>query len=183
MTDGGPAVLSYSLPGWAQNNDISFAENSQLAADPTARMIVEDMTIKESRKWFDLPFAASRLNTAEHYKVTTDDDGVTTVEDVDIEPRIFTAEPGRPIFNRGQVWLYFTDDLFGKGLIETHYKELQAIVRTPVMLTANIRLHEVDLAKLDLTRPVYLGQFGQYFGILKIQTGSDLCKVELIQLT
>lgn len=183
MTDGGPEVLKYSLDGWAQNNEITFEENPQLGSDPTARMIVEDMTIKGSRKWFDLPFAASRLNTAEHYKVTTEDDGTVVVDDESIEPRLFTAEPGRPIFNRGQVWLYFTDDLFGNGLIDTHYKELQAIVRTPVMLTVNIRLHEVDLAKLDLTRPVYLGQFGQYYGILKIQTGSDLCKVELIQLT
>lgn len=182
MADGGPEVLKYALDGWAQRNEITFQEDAQLAADPTARMIVDDMTIKESRKWFDLPFAASRLNTAEHYKVTTEDDGTITVEDIDIAPRIFTAEPGRPIFNRGQAWLYFSDDLYGEGLIAARYKELQAIVRAPVVLTANIRLHEVDLATLDLTRPVYLSQFGQYFGILSIQTGSDLCKVELIQI-
>lgn len=174
MTDGGPEVLKYSLDGWAQKNEITFKENPLLAADPTARMIVEDATIKESRKWFELPFAASKQSSAPHYKVTKVDDSTYEVEDIDIEPRIFDLDLNR---------LVFREDMQGADLIETHYKELQAIVRTPVMLTANIRLHEVDLAKLDLARPVYLGQFGQYYGILKIQTGSDLCKVELIQLT
>lgn len=174
MTDGGPEVLKYSLDGWAQKNEITFQENTELSADPTARMIVEDATIKESRKWFELPFAASKQSSAVHYKVTEAEDGTYEVEDIDIEPRIFDVDLTR---------LFFRDNMKGAGLIETHYKELQAIVRTPVMLTANIRLHEVDLAKLDLTRPVYLGQFGQYYGILKIQTGSDLCKVELIQLS
>lgn len=174
MTDGGPEVLKYSLDGWAQKNEITFQENTELSADPTARMIVEDATIKESRKWFELPFAASKQSSAVHYKVTEAEDGTYEVEDIDIEPRIFDVDLTR---------LFFRDSMKGAGLIEAHYKELQAIVRTPVMLTANIRLHEVDLAKLDLTRPVYLGQFGQYYGILKIQTGSDLCKVELIQLS
>ena len=184
MTSGGIEVLKYSLDGWAQNNEITFSGEQLRTEDPTARIIVDDTTIKESRECYGLTFAASRLNTAEHYKVTTEDDGTVSVEDIDIEPRIFTAEPGRPIFSRYQVWLYFNEDMQGAGLIDAHYQKLQAIVRTPVMLQANIRLHEVDLAKLDLTRPVYLGQFGQYYGILKIQaSGSDLCKVELIQLT
>lgn len=174
MTDGGPEVLKYSLDGWAQKNEITFKENAQLGSDPTARMIVEDTTIKESRKWFDLPFAASKQSSAVHYKVTKADDGTYEVEDIDIEPRIFDLELTR---------LLFRDNMQGAGLIETHYQQLQTIVRKPVMLTVNMRLHEVDLAKLDLTRPVYLGQFGQYYGILKIQTGTDLCKVELIQLT
>lgn len=174
MTDGGPEVLKYSLDGWAQKNEITFKEDDQLSADPTARLIVNDATIRESRKWFDLPFAASKQSSAVHYKVTKTDDGTYEVEDIEIEPRIFNLELTR---------LVFRDNMQGAGLIEAHYQQLQNIVRTPVMLTANIRLHEVDLAKLDLTRPVYLGQFGQYYGILKIQTGADLCKVELIQLT
>ena len=73
--------------------------------------------------------------------------------------------------------------LQGQGLINARYGKLQNIARTPVVLSVSMRLHEVDLARLDLSRPVYLSQFGQYYGILKIQTGSDLCKVELIQLT
>ena len=182
MTDGGPEVLKYTIDGWAQRNSIKFKENPDLSKNQDAELVVEDATIKDSRDFFDLPFAASQGRIATHYSVTKDGDSYE-VEDIDIEPRFFVAAEAEPILSRGQAWLYFTDDLFGKSLIDTHYKELQAIVRTPVMLTVNIRLHEVDLAKLDLTRPVYLGQFGQYYGILKIQTGADLCKVELIQLT
>jgi hypothetical protein len=183
MTNGGPEVLKYSLDGWAQHNQITFKENLEFSGDPTAELIVDDSTIKEIRTWFDLPFAASRLNSAEHYDVTYKDDGSIEIEDDDIAPRIFNAEAGRPIFSNSQVWLYFNEDMYASGIIDAHYRRLQEVVRTPVVLSVNMRLHEADLATLDLARPIYLEQFGQYYGILKIQTGSDLCKVELIQLS
>lgn len=172
MTNGDPEELKYTLSGWAQLNQIAFKENPQLSSDPTANLIVEDTTIKESRKWFDLPFAASKQSAAVHYKVLKDED--YAVEDIDIEPRVFDVQLTQ---------LVFRNNMQGQGLIETHYKALQQLVRTPKMLTANIRLHEVDIAQLDLSRPVYLGQYGQYYAILKIQTSdTDLCKVELLQL-
>lgn len=174
MTNGGAEVLKYTLDGWARRNQITFKENPDLNADPTANLIVEDATIPESRKWFELPFAASKESTAVHYEVTAAEDGTLTVKDVDIEPRIFDVDLTR---------LVFRDYMQGQGLINARYGKLQNIARTPVVLSVSMRLHEVDLARLDLSCPVYLSQFGQYYGILKIQTGSDLCKVELIQLT
>ena len=73
--------------------------------------------------------------------------------------------------------------MYGAGLVETNYSALQKVVRTPVAITLNARLSELDLAQLDLTRPVYLGQYGHYYSILKIQTSdTDLCKLELLQI-
>ena len=174
MANAGPEDASYTLDGWAQENVIAFQEDAPLAFDPDAALAIEDTTLAESRNLYELPWAASMQSAAQHYKVK--DDG--TLEDVYIRPRIFEVYLGA----NGQT-LRFNDNMQGGGLIEAHYKALQALVRKPVRITANIRLHEIDLAQLDLTRPVYLGQYGQYYAILKIQTSAtDLCKVELLQL-
>ena len=72
----------------------------------------------------------------------------------------------------------------GDGLIEAYYSELQRIVETPVLVEAVVRLNDLDLAMLDLRRPVYLQQLGHYYAIKIVQANQNgLCKVELLQLT
>lgn len=175
MTDGGPQEVRYTLSKWARVNEIAFeADEEELSFSPNARIEVADTTLTERRDYYKLPFAASMQSNAMHYKVK--DDG-TEVEDVDIAPRIFRVVEG----DSGRR-LEFTADLYGSGVL-SRYGALQAAVRTPVVLAVNIRLHELDLAQLDLARVVYLGQFGQYYKILKVQTSdTDLCKVELLQI-
>lgn len=173
MTDGGLRDIEYKLNGWAQQNWLKYKEDTPLGFDPNASIDADDLTLPMSRDLFEIPFAASMQSDAPHYKV----DG-TKVDDVKIEPRIFEI-----VDRSGVRTLEFTERLYGKGLISAHYTRLQEIVRKPITISINIRLHEIDLAQLDLTRPVYLGQFGHYYMIQKIQTSkTDLCKVELLQL-
>lgn len=176
MTDGGPQEVRYTLSKWARVNEIAFEadDEEELSFSPNARIEVADTTLAERRDYYKLPFAASMQSNAIHYKLKDDE---TEVEDVDIAPRIFRVVEG----DSGRR-LEFTADLYGAGVV-ARYGALQAAVRTPVVLTVNIRLHELDLAQLDLARVVYLGQFGQYYKILKVQTSdTDLCKVELLQI-
>lgn len=176
--DGSPDELSPSSDGWAQSNLIVFAENEE-AADPTADIKVSDATLKESRDLFKLPFAASRQSSAIHYEVGKDNE----LEDIDIQPRVFRLSNAQDEEENTRSILTYTDDLSGKGLVQTYFPELQEAMRKPVRLSVGIRLHELDLARLDFRRPVYLGQWGQYYSIIKIQTSdTDLCKVELIQI-
>lgn len=173
MTDGAPQEFGYTLDNWAQVNTLKFKEDTPLGFEPNASLAIQDTTLPEQRDFFELPFAASMQSEAPHYKV----DG-TELEDVDIAPRIFQI-----VDKDGVRTLEFTENLYGKGLIDANYTRFQEIIRKPVTMTVNIRLHEIDLAQLDLTRAVYLGQYGKYYMILKIQTSkTDLCKVELLQL-
>lgn len=173
MTGGAPQEFGYTLDSWAQKNTLIFQEDTPVGFEPNASLTIQDATLPEQRNFYELPFAASMQSEAPHYKV----DGVE-VEDVDIAPRIF-----RIVDKDGARTLEFTEDLYGESLIESHYKRLQEVIRTPVTLTVNLRLHEIDLAQLDLSRPVYLKQYGKYYAVTKIQTSdTDLCKVELLQL-
>ena len=173
MTDGDPQEFGYTLDNWAQINTLKFQEDTPVGFDPNARLEIQDATLPEQRDFFDLPFAASQWSDAPHYKIKEDN----KVEDIDIAPRIFRVLSGNPRTLR------FTDNLHSHGLIAAHYARFQEVIRKPVTMTVNIRLHEIDLAQLDLTRAVYLGQYGKYYMILKIQTSdTDLCKVQLLQL-
>lgn len=176
--DGAPEETTPSADSWARSNDIVFAENED-ADDPTASILVSDATLAESREWAKVPFAASRFSSAIHYKVGNDNE----VEDVNIEPRIMTLVAGTDANGDARTSLHFTDNLAGEALVGAYYSELQEVMVKPVRIAVNVRLHELDLAQLELRRPVYLGQYGQYYSIIKIQTSdSDLCKVELIQI-
>ena len=173
MTDGAPQEFGYTLDNWAQMNTLTFKEDTPVGFEPNASLEIQDATLLEQRDFYELPFAASMQSEAPHYKV----DG-TEVEDIDIAPRIFQ------IVNKDGVrTLEFTENLYGKGLVDANYASLQKVIQKPVTMTVHIRLHEIDLAQLDLTRAVYLEQYEKYYMILKIQTsGTDLCKVELLQL-
>ena len=173
MTDGAPQEFGYTLDNWAQMNTLTFKEDTPVGFEPNASLEIQDATLPEQRDFYELPFAASMQSEAPHYKV----DG-TEVEDIDIAPRIFQ------IVNKDGVrTLEFTENLYGTGLVDANYASLQKVIRKPVTMTVHLRLHEIDLAQLDLTRSVYLGQYGKYYKILKIQTSeTDLCKVELLQL-
>lgn len=60
---------------------------------------------------------------------------------------------------------------------------LQRIIRNPKTITENLYLNEVDLANLDLRKPVYIGKYSSYFTIVSIQRNSDgICKCELLKL-
>lgn len=157
---------------WAQRNLLKFADNPDNNRDPGFSFDIQDTTLKSERDWAALDFAASLNNTAIHYK--SNDNG-ETYEDVDIKPRFF-------MYNGATHTLSFTSDLYGEGL-KAKYATLQAALEKPVYLETTMRLTEIDLATLDLTRPVYLAQYGQYYHILKVQTSeNDMCKVELLQL-
>lgn len=178
--DGSPDEYSPAFDNWAQSNLITFAENTELSKDPTATLQVEDGTLNESREWYKLPFAASRQSSAVHYMVGANNE----LGDVDIEPRIFRISSGSDQEGNLRNILVFDDTQSGEGLIRAYYSALQSVMQKPVRLSVGIRLNELDLAGLDLTRPVYLGQYGHYFSIIKIQTSdTDLCKVELIQIS
>lgn len=174
-------TLSYSLDGWARHNLVAFQRdaNDMLSFNPDADLAVDDTTIAESRDFYALPYAASFQSSAPHYRIN--DQG--EVEDVDIEPRVFLSRIGVTEDGVTRNELYFPESMYGTGLLEGRYAQLMRAVRKPVVITANIRLHELDIADLDMRRCVYLAQYGRYYAIIKIQTSDKgVCKVELLQL-
>lgn len=178
-----PEKVSPMYEGLAQRNRIRYTEDVRVYPSPDAEIITDDETLPESADLYKLPFAASDGPVALHYAVTYefDEDTLTdifTAKDVAIKPRVFVQT-----YNDGIYYLEFPYYFKGAELVKRYYNRYQAAVRKPIVIEALVRLTEVDLANLDITRPVYFRQFGQFYAVRKVQTSdTDICKVELIQL-
>lgn len=148
------------------------------------RMIVEDDTLDAEEVLADLPFGASPRNEAIMYEVTETFNEETTkydytVKDLSIEPRVFWYARQAD----GTIDFGFDEYLSGDVLLSKFYSGYQAAILRPTIVKADIRLSEVDAATLDLQRPVYLAQTGQYYSILRVRfIPGELGQVELIQI-
>jgi hypothetical protein len=174
---GETSDVSYSISSWARSNYIRYKEDDKrqtaLPFNPDAALKVDDQTLKDSRDYYKLPFAASTRDVAIHYKIEGDE-----AKNIDIAPRIF-----RLGYVNDVLTLTSPEEMYGRPLIERYYPTIQKAVENPVIVSTEVRLSEIDIKTLDLTVPVYLSQFGRYYAVLKVQTSdSDICKVELLQL-
>ena len=69
------------------------------------------------------------------------------------------------------------------GLMNTRYKIFVELLKHPYVLTGTFELDEYTLAELDMSVPVYLRQYGSYFGIMSIKRKSDgRCTVKLLRI-
>lgn len=77
-----------------------------------------------------------------------------------------------------------TENLDFQSLINNYYSELAYMFDKAKMVTAYFNLNATDIHNIDLTRPVYIRSFGEYFYINKIQDylQNNSTKVELIRL-
>lgn len=174
---GETSDVSYSISSWARSNYIRYKEDDKdqtpLPFNPDAALKVDDQTLKDSRDYYKLPFAASTRDVAIHYKIEGDE-----AKNIDIAPRIFRLDYVNDVLT-----LTSPEEMYGQPLIERYYPTIQKAVENPVIVSTEVRLSEIDIKTLDLTVPVYLSQYGRYYAVLKVQTSdSDICKVELLQL-
>lgn len=174
---GETSDVSYSISSWARSNYIRYKEDDKdqtpLPFNPDAALKVDDETLKDSRDYYKLPFAASTRDVAIHYKIEGDE-----AKNIDIAPRIFRLDYVNDVLT-----LASPEEMYGQSLIERYYPTIQKAVENPVIVSTEVRLSEIDIKTLDLTVPVYLSQYGRYYAVLKVQTSdSDICKVELLQL-
>lgn len=174
---GETSDITYSINSWARKNNIVYKEDDKeqvaLPFNPDATLKVDDQTLKDSRDYYKLPFAASTRDVAEHYEIKNGE-----TENIDIAPRIF-----RLGYVNDVLTLTSPEEMYGQALIERYYPDIQKAVERPVIVSTEVRLSEIDLKTLDLSRAVYLSQYGRYYAILKVQTTkTDICKVELLQL-
>lgn len=69
------------------------------------------------------------------------------------------------------------------GLLDTRYKVFSEMLRHPYVVTDTIELDEFTLSKLDMSVPVYLRQYGSYFGIQSIKRKADgKCNVKFLKI-
>ncbi|MDR2926647.1 MAG: hypothetical protein LBV41_00335 [Cytophagaceae bacterium] len=168
-----PSSLKYRRDGMAQKNKLTYKEDVVLSV---AAITVNDETLARSVDLITLPYAASRNNTQGMALIPQYIYENGDFQFVEVAPRALNV-----VNDSGPEFLNF-DTLDFPTLVAKYYTGFQKMMLHPVVMTEIFRLTELDLKNLDFTIPVYLEQYGMYYGIISIQDQEGICEVQLLQL-
>lgn len=172
-----PKELCYSIDGFAQNNVFKYKEDKSTTGNYDGSIVVHDTTLEYSRDLVILPFAGSDTRDGVAYVPVysyKDDD---TIEYTKAENRILIESEDKGV-SKG----VFTGMDFA-SIIKRFYEKYAMVVDKPKIIKEKIQLKETDVKTLDMTVPIYLAQYGQYYAIVSVKAeDSGVCGCELLQL-
>lgn len=176
--DNKPKTISFSLDGFAQKNIYKWKEDSSVSGSYDGYIYVNDETIEVSKDSVTLSFAATDMRVDKAYIPIYeygDNDEVGKLGKVN--PRILLE-----INNNGKSKATFSG-LGWSALLSKNYQSYQKVVRNPVIITEKIEISDIDLKELDVTVPVYLGQYGRYYALISVKAeDTGVCECKLLQL-
>lgn len=188
-----PESSVFSLDDLAQKNTLDYDNDDDVLTDTAGEIRIENVNIDKENELVELPFSASEnaplasdanALCARIPMYTTSDDG-KTVDYNEPSARILQAIIDDT--STGLYWFgYFGENMrFGgeNGIVAKKYNGYQKAVDKLRLITVKAKLTAIDLHNLDYTKPIYIGQFGQTYGLYSVETGENgICECQLIQL-
>lgn len=188
-----PESSIFSLDDLAQKNTLDYDNDDDVITDTAGEIRIENVNIDKENELVELPFSASEnaplasdanALCARIPMYTTSDDG-KTVDYNEPSARILQAIIDDT--STGLYWFgYFGENMrFGgeNGIVAKKYSGYQKAVDKLRLITVKAKLTAIDLHNLDYTKPIYIGQFGQTYGLYSVETGENgICECQLIQL-
>ena len=172
-----PKLLSFSLDGFAQKNIYKWKDDDEGKNDGI--IYVDDKTLDEEEEVITLPFAASEIKSSRTGPYTEiplysyNENGELEYND-NLIPRLLVMENQTIATFEGMDWV---------SIIATQYKTYQEEVREPKVITELIEIPDYELKKLDMSVPIYLGQYGKFYAIISIKAEkTGICECKLFQL-
>ena len=168
-----PKGIEFTIDGFAQRNILSYKDDNTVTGSFNGILSVNDETLEYENNMITLPFAASdtKNGLASIPLYSYDADGNISYEKV--EPRILLTTNGIAMF-KGLEW---------EELIKKYYTSYQQVCRAPVIITEKIEISDIELKDIDVSIPVYLGQYGRYYAIISIKAeDTGICECKLLQL-
>lgn len=173
-----PQEISYSLDDFAQHNLFRWKDDIAVKGDYNSALYVEDETIEMERIAIELPFAATDMSLGRASILLYDYSGSETIGEMNsVEPRLLIE-----VNNTGKSKASF-EGLKWETLLRKNYGTYQKIIRSPIVVSKKIEISDIELKELDVTIPVYLGQYGRYYAIISVRAeNTGICECKLLQL-
>ena len=173
-----PQEISYSLDDFAQHNLFRWKDDIAVKGDYNSALYVEDETIEMERIAIELPFAATDMSLGRASIPLYDYSGSETIGEMNsVEPRLLIE-----VNNTGKSKASF-EGLKWETLLRKNYGTYQKIIRSPIVVSEKIEISDIELKELDVTIPVYLGQYGRYYAIISVRAeNTGICECKLLQL-
>ena len=177
------AEKAYDVDGWAQQNWFKWKNDATVTGDYDGSINVDNETLEQTRDVITFPFAATDGNNIPMYTYERKWNGDTNSWDTDIkwskvEPRVLQLIEG----SAHQAVASF--DMGMDNILASKYGDLAATMAQPSVITETIRISDVELAYVDESKAIYIGQHGAYFALLSLTTnGNETAEVKLLKLT
>lgn len=172
------ASKDFAVEGWAQKNWFKWKDDDTVKGDYNGSIDIEDQTIDTERDVVTFPFAATDGNNVPLYTKTLKPDLTYDIKYKAVQPRVLTMSEG----TSGVAVAEFDMDM--KRIIPDHYGDLCATMLHPSVITETIRISDVELSRIDETKPIYIAQHGAYFALLELSiSGNNTAEAKLLKLT
>lgn len=172
--DDEPKTVEFKINDYCRNNLFKYKEDDTVTTNADGNLRIDSEVLEKEKVVLTLPFAASDDSKVHHYKLNTDG---TEADKVQVKDRIMRLTDN----GAGRAALTFAGLDF-KSILIAYYSTLSRLLNGAIAITERVTLNESDLKSLDYTVPVYLRQYGKYYGIISIQTSEDTCEVKAMQL-
>lgn len=169
-----PSKIAYKMDGWAKHNYYRWKDDEKVRGRYDGDLVVYNDVLDEERTVITFPFAASdeSLGTAEvpmYEKEEREEEGqiVTEYNYDKCEPRIVS------ISGSGQSMVGTRFRMNMQSIIDEKYGVIAGALMDAKVIEETVELTDREVAEFDETVPVWLAQYGSYFAVLEIKSGSD----------
>lgn len=180
-----PREISYTLDGMTQHNWFRYKDDDSVKGDYASEITVNNKTLDYERDVITLPFSGSDTRGSVAYIpiYSYDSDGALQYEKCN--SRILRM--ATVIYGSGDHYRVTYNGVFEgldwRELLRNNYATYQMMISEAKIIKEYIKLSPVELKHIDMTVPVYLGQYGCYWAIINIKTKSnDICEVKLLKM-
>lgn len=173
--DDEPKTVEYKINDYCRNNYFKYKEDDTVTTNADGNLKVDSEVLDFEKTVITLPFAPSDGSKIPHYALNSDGTGVETAQVKDRIMRLISD-------GSGMASLTF-DRLDFQTLLSTYYTTLSRLLNSAIVITGQVNLDELDLKQLDYTIPVYMRQYGKFYGIISLQSTADkACEAKAAQL-
>jgi hypothetical protein len=178
LPGGDSQDVQFSISEWAQKNWCRYTEDEDVNINADAPLVVQNEALEREREAVQLPFAPTDGNKILQYELSFDvGTGITTTTLLDVKPRIMRLMEDE----NGKAVLHFNGLKF-EDLLAKYYTAYSTLLNSAVVTKEKMRLSEYDIRDVDFTKPIYLSQYGRYFGLVSLQVSGEECTAELAKL-
>ena len=176
--NGEPKKIDFAFSDFAQNNLIAYKDGEKHAAS----FPMESPTADKDKTAFELPFmhlVGGRWPLWSVEEEEKDDKKEFVWNRENVDPAIYCLRPSGGDENTDA---FLSFDELTPTMILKRWQPLADAVKRAKVIQVELLLPQVVVKYVDYSVPVYIEQFGGYFGIVSLTNSGDKTTAELIKI-
>ena len=176
FVDGAPKKIAFAFSDFAKSNLINYKDGEKHAA----AFAMESPTVDEKKTAFELPFMHLAGGRWPLWSVEYDEEKqVYEWNRESVEPAIFCLRPSGADENTDA---FLSFDEIAPTMILKRWQPLADVVKRAKVIQVDLVLPKIFVKYVDYSVPVYIEQFGGYFGIVSLTNSGNKTTAELIKI-